>query len=116
MELKIEGVHYHLSEKTQEFVEQKLGGLHHEDCLQDIRVTITQNSNESFDLKANIHFRWHEVDHVEAKNERELYPGIDTLVEKILHLVDKQAGKHMAHHDHKKQDRHHASALFNEES
>ena len=94
MNIQIEGVHYHISETTKEFINGLVAKLHHDDMVQDLTLHIEKNSNETYELKADIHFKWNERDHIGLSNERVLYQGIETLMEKVSRKIKKAAEKH----------------------
>ncbi len=105
MIINISGVHYSVSETTKEFIHSKLECVHHEDCIQDISFKIEQNSDESFDLKLDLHFKWGEKDHFHVQRETVLYKGIEKIVEKLVKCVRRSSEKHMR--VHQKGDSHH---------
>ncbi len=98
MDVKTQGVHYQISEATQEFIDKKLQRLTHlEDLIVDLQITISRSSKGSYTLNSDIHFRWGNTSHIHIDNIRELYKGIELLFDKIEAKSQKEKEK-IQHH------------------
>ncbi len=76
MTVTIKGVHYDISDRTREFLTDKLGLLDpFKELLVSVDATITKEKAE-FVVESNVHFRWGATAHLEERAQ-ELYPAIE---------------------------------------
>lgn len=97
MKWNITGVDYHVSDHTNEYVEQKFHRLERmSDILEEVKITIIKETHE-FCVEAHTHFKWAGASiHVEQR-ERELWPALDHLFDKLDIKLAKEKEKHQAH-------------------
>ena len=96
MTVTIKGVHYDISERTREFLSDKLGLLDpFKDLLVSVDATITKEK-AGFVVEANVHFRWGAMAHLE-ETAQELYPAIENLIHKLDAKISKEKDKAQEH-------------------
>ena len=102
MTVTIKGVHYDISDRTREFLIDKLG---HIDPLKDLLVsvdaTVTKEKTE-FIVESNVHFKWGATAHLEERAQ-ELYPAIENLIHKLDAKISKEKEKVKGHHSKEKE-------------
>jgi putative sigma-54 modulation protein len=92
MTVTIKGVHYDISDRTQEFIENKLEHLDpFKDLIVDLNISVIKEKTE-YRLESNVHFRWGAVVHIH-QSDKELYKGIENLVHKLESKVSKEKSK-----------------------
>jgi putative sigma-54 modulation protein len=97
MTVTIKGVHYDISERTREFLIEKLSHIDpFKDLLVSVDATITKEKNE-FIVESNVHFKWGANAHLEERAQ-ELYPAIENLIHKLDHKISKEKDKVKDHH------------------
>lgn len=97
MTVNVKGVHYNVSETTNEYIEKKLEKLEFvEDLIVDLHIIITKESKGFYTVESNIHFRWGQNNHIKVE-ERELYKAIDEIFDKLLIKVSKEKEKIKQH-------------------
>ena len=102
MTVTIKGVHYDISERTREFLSDKLGLLDpFKDLLVSVDATITKEK-AGFVVEANVHFRWGATAHLEEKAQ-ELYPAIENLIHKLDAKISKEKDKVQEHRPKEKE-------------
>jgi putative sigma-54 modulation protein len=102
MTVTIKGVHYDISERTREFLSDKLGLLDpFKDLLVSVDATITKEK-AGFSVEANVHFRWGSTAHLKEEAQ-ELYPAIENLVHKLDAKISKEKDKVRDHHPKEKE-------------
>lgn len=97
MKWHVTGVDYHVSEHTNEYIEQKFYRLERmKDIISEVKITIVKETHE-YRVEAQAHFSWHsEPIHVEY-HERELWPALDHLFDKLDAKLSKEKEKHQDH-------------------
>lgn len=100
MKWHVTGVDYHVSDHTNEYLEQKFHRLgHFADILDEVKITIAKETHE-YRVEAQTHFKWGgETIHVEQR-ERELWPALDHLFDKLDAKLSKEKEKHQDHQKH----------------
>lgn len=97
MTLNLKGVHYNISDRTKEFIHEKMQHLHSfKDLIVNMDVTITKEKTE-YRVESNVHFKWGTNIHLH-ENDLELYPAIENLVHKLDNKVSKEKEKIKDHH------------------
>lgn len=97
MTVTIKGVHYDISERTREFLIEKLGHIDpFKDLLVSVDATVTKEKTE-FRVESNVHFKWGAVAHLEER-DAELYPAIENLIHKLDAKVSKEKDRVKGHH------------------
>jgi len=97
MTVTIKGVHYDISDRTREFLADKLGHIDpFRDHLVSVDATITKEKTE-FIVESNVHFRWGANAHLEERAP-ELYPAIENLIHKLDAKISKEKDKVKEHH------------------
>jgi len=97
MTVTIKGVHYDISDRTREFLADKLGHIDpFRDHLVSVDATITKEKTE-FIVESNVHFRWGATAHLEERAP-ELYPAIENLIHKLDAKISKEKDKVKEHH------------------
>lgn len=97
MTVTIKGVHYDISERTREFLTDKLGHIDpFKDLLVSVDATITKEK-AGFIVESNVHFRWGTTAHLEER-AAELYPAIENLMHKLDAKISKEKDKVKDHH------------------
>lgn len=94
------GVDYHVSDNTKEYLEQKFHRLEHfAEILEEVKITIARKTHE-YCVEANTHFKWGgETIHVEH-SERELWPALDHLFDKLDAKLSKDKEKYQDQFKH----------------
>lgn len=84
MKYEIKGVHnYHISEKSEKYLQKKCEKLaHFKEIISDIHFSLERESSGEYKISSDLHFRKGHVGHIEMK-DRDLFKGIDILVDKI---------------------------------
>lgn len=92
MNLEIRGVHYHISDTTDEFIEKKLQRIEFaQDYIVDLAVTVTKESH-GYRVDGKVHFRWGV--HLKVEEEaHELYEAIELMIDKLEQAVRKEKKK-----------------------
>ncbi len=92
MNLEIRGVHYHISDATNEFIEKKLERIDFAgEYIVDLAVTVTKESH-GYRADAKVHFRWGV--HLKVEEEsHELYEAIELMIDKLEQVVRKEKKK-----------------------
>ena len=102
MTVTIKGVHYDISDRTREFLVDKLGLLDpFKELLVSVDATITKEKTE-FVVESNVHFRWGATAHLEERAP-ELYPAIENLIHKLDAKISKEKDKVQNHHPKEKE-------------
>ena len=97
MTVTIKGVHYDISDRTREFLTEKLGHIDpFKDHLVSVDATITKEKTE-FIVESNVHFKWGATAHLEERAQ-ELYPAIENLMKKLDAKISKEKDKVKDHH------------------
>ena len=97
MTLTMKGVHYDISDRTKEFLDDKMSHLDpFKDLIVNADIVITKDKNE-FRVESNIHFRWGTTVHLHEV-DLELYPAIEKLVDKLDAKISKEKEKVKDHH------------------
>jgi putative sigma-54 modulation protein len=97
MNVTMKGVHYDISDATREYVDKRLERLSYaRDMIQDLNFTFTREKS-GWTSESNVHFRWKQTFHVKT-TEKDLYPAIDALFDKLDHKIEKEKGKIKDHH------------------
>jgi putative sigma-54 modulation protein len=97
MTVTIKGVHYDISDRTREFLNEKLGHIDpFKDLLMSVDATITKEKTE-FRVESNVHFKWGSTAHLEERAQ-ELYPAIENLIKKLDAKISKEKDKVKDHH------------------
>jgi len=102
MTVTIKGVHYDISDRTREFLIEKLGHIDpFKDLLVSVDATITKEKTE-FIVESNVHFKWGSTAHLEERAQ-ELYPAIENLIHKLDSKISKEKDKVKDHHPKEKE-------------
>ncbi|MDA3850543.1 MAG: ribosome-associated translation inhibitor RaiA [Spirochaetaceae bacterium] len=98
MTVEITGIHnYHVSDNTKEHIEDKLTRLEHfDELIQDLKITLTKETNHEYKVAADLHLKWGFIGHLDVK-DRDLYKGIDMLVDKLDLKIIKEKEKIKTH-------------------
>lgn len=95
--MDIKGVHYDVSDRTREFITEKMKHiLPFKDLVVRQDVTITKDKN-GFAVESNVHLKTGTDIHV-SETDLELYPAIERLVDKLELKVAKEKDKIKDHH------------------
>lgn len=95
--MDIRGVHYDVSERTREFIGDKMKHLDHfADLVQSHEVVIHKDANE-FKVDLNTHLRTGQTHHLQEK-DLELYPAIERLIHNAKVKLGKEKEKIKSHH------------------
>ncbi|MEI8094159.1 MAG: ribosome-associated translation inhibitor RaiA [Spirochaetales bacterium] len=99
MNITIKGVHYDISDRTREFISEKLSHIDpFKDLIVTVEVTVTKEK-ASFQVESNVHFRFGSNVHL-TESHLELYPAIENLMHKLDAKVSKEKDKLKEHHPH----------------
>jgi putative sigma-54 modulation protein len=91
MTVDVRSVHFELSEKSRQYLDQKLERIGYaKDMIVDLIFIITKEKD--FKLEATANFRWGVQAHVEER-EFELTPGIDKLMDRLEQKISKEKEK-----------------------
>ena len=102
MTVTIKGVHYDISDRTREFLIEKLGHIDpFKDLLVSVDATVTKEKTE-FIVESNVHFKWGATAHLEERAP-ELYPAIENLIHKLDSKISKEKDKVKGHHPKEKE-------------
>ncbi|HTH14080.1 MAG TPA: ribosome-associated translation inhibitor RaiA, partial [Spirochaetia bacterium] len=94
-------IHYDISDRTREFLTEKLGHIDpFKDLLVSVDATVTKETTE-FIVESNVHFKWGATAHLEERAQ-ELYPAIENLVKKLDSKISKEKDKVKGHHPKEK--------------
>ncbi len=97
MTVNVKGVHYNVSDNTNEYIEKKQEKLNFvSEIIVDLHIIITKETKGFFTVESNIHFRWGQNSHIKVE-ERELYKAIDELYDKMLVKISKEKEKKQKH-------------------
>ena len=101
MTVTIKGIHYDISDRTREFLNEKLGHIDpFKDLLVSVDATVTKETTE-FIVESNVHFKWGTTAHLEERAQ-ELYPAIENLIKKLEAKISKEKDKVKNHHPKEK--------------
>ena len=94
MNLNVRGIHYQVSDETQEFLNKKLAKLDFaESYLHDLDITMKRETlGQGFHIDAKLHFAWGTVK-VVSYDCYELYEGIEMIADKIEAAARKEKSK-----------------------
>ncbi len=102
MTVTIKGVHYDISDRTREFLNDKLSHIDpFKDLLVSVDATITKEKNE-YIVESNVHFKWGANAHLQERAQ-ELYPAIENLMHKLDAKISKEKDKVKGHHPNTKE-------------
>jgi len=102
MTVTIKGVHYDISDRTREFLNDKLSHIDpFKDLLVSVDATITKEKTE-YIVESNVHFKWGATAHLEERAQ-ELYPAIENLIHKLDAKISKEKDKVKNHHPKEKE-------------
>jgi putative sigma-54 modulation protein len=91
MTVDVRSVHFELSDKSRQYLDQKLERIGYaKDMIVDLIFIITKEKD--FKLEATANFRWGVQAHVEER-EFELTPGIDKLMDRLEQKISKEKEK-----------------------
>lgn len=97
MQFDIKGVHYSPSDKTKEFIQEKLSHLQRfSDQIHHLELAIDKTSH-GYELSANLHLRWGSKIHM-SESGPDLYPLVDVLIDKLQQKVAREKEKITHHH------------------
>lgn len=97
MNVTIKGVHYDISDATRDYLEKRLDRLSYaRDIIQDLDFTLTREKS-GWTSEANVHLRWKQNFHLKT-TDKDLYPAIDALFDKLDHKIEKEKTKIKDHH------------------
>ncbi len=92
MNIEIRGVHYHISDTTNEFIEKKLQRIEFaEEYIVDLTVTVNKESH-GYRVDGKAHFRWG-VHLIVEEESHELYEAIELMIDKLEMAVRKEKKK-----------------------
>lgn len=101
MTLSLKGVHYDISDRTKEFIDDKLAHIDpFKDLIVNADITITKEKTD-YRVESNVHFRWGAIVHLHEV-DLELYPAIEKLIDKLDAKVSKEKEKVKDHHKDEK--------------
>jgi len=96
MDLQIKGIHYDVSERTEEQIEKKVKKLEFaKDMIVDLLFKI-EREKSIYNINVDITFRWGLSHHMKVSNQ-DLYDGIDSVIEKLKHKITKEKEKIQEH-------------------
>jgi putative sigma-54 modulation protein len=96
MNIEIKGIHYDISQTTEDFINKKLKRLDHvKDLMVDLLLTVTHEKKE-FKVDATVNFRWGLSAHISVSSI-DLYPGIENLIDKLDQKATKEKEKIQEH-------------------
>ena len=99
MNITLKGVHYEISDRTKEFINEKLSRIDSfKDLIVTVDVTVTKQK-AGFQVDSNVHFRFGSIAHLTEEN-LELYPAIENLMHKLDAKISKEKEKIKDHHPH----------------
>lgn len=97
MTVNVKGVHYNVSDRTNEYIDKRMEKLEFaSDLIVDLNFVITKESKGFFTVECNIHFRWGQNNHISVE-ERELYKAIDEIFDKLLLKISREKEKIQEH-------------------
>ncbi len=97
MKVIVKGVHYNVSDNTNEYINKRKEKLAFVDeIVIDLHITITKETKGFYTVESNIHFRWGQKNHIKVE-ERELYKAIDEIFDKLLIKITKEKEKKQQH-------------------
>ncbi len=97
--IKINAHHYHLSDNTKAFIQEKLSKI---DTLGHYIVDgefLVNHETHHFKVEITLHFPRRHFIHLHEKNQH-LYPAIETLVSKLKPKIAEYKDKLKDHHGH----------------
>ena len=95
MHVEIKGVHLDITDKMREEIDHRLHRLDFaKDMLIDMLFTISRDHN--YKVEVNINFRWGSAAHIKTEGF-DVYEGISSLFDKIVHKVTKEKEKIQDH-------------------
>ncbi len=104
-QIGIQGVHYHVSEKTTQFIREKLEKLAYlQDRIVDGMLRIIHEKKE-YKVEVGIHFTHGAHVHLQVINEQ-LYPAIENLIHKLKKTASEEKEKTKDYHNHHFTHRH----------
>ncbi|MCF7934551.1 MAG: ribosome-associated translation inhibitor RaiA [Spirochaetia bacterium] len=96
MHLDIQGIHYNVSDTTQEFIQKKLERIDFaKDYVIDLSIMVIKEPH-GYMLEGKIHFQWSKVK-VVSETGLELYEVIELFVDKLERVIRKEKGKVKEH-------------------
>ncbi len=105
-QIQLQGIHYHISDSTKEYIHEKLSKFDHlHDLIIDGKIRILKESS-GFKVEIDLHLKQHQIVHHETEDHL-LYPAIENAIHKLKKIL---SNKHMKAVDHKdrKNSSHHA--------
>ena len=112
-QIKVLGVHYHVSETTLEFIGEKLDKLSYlKDRIVDGTLRIIHEKN-SFKVEIDIHFNHGKRIHLHSTRDQ-LYPAIETLIHKLRKTAADEKQKLKDYHNHHIE--HHHENVYKDDS
>ncbi len=91
MTIDVRSVHFELSDKSREYLDQKLERIGYaKDMIVDLIFVFTKE--KEFKIEATANFRWGIQAHVEER-DFEVNPGIDKLMDKLEQKIAKEKEK-----------------------
>ncbi len=104
-QIVIQGVHYHLSETTMEFIREKLEKLSYlHERIVDGTLRIIHEKNE-YKAEVDIHFNHGARIHLHVSHEQ-LYPAVKNLIHKLKKSAAEEKEKIKDYHSHHIAHRH----------
>ncbi len=99
MNITVKGVHYDISDRTREFINEKLSHIDpFKDLIVSVEVTVTKEKS-GYQVESNVHFKFGSNVHL-SESHLELYPAIENLMHKLDAKVSKEKDKIKEHHPH----------------
>ncbi len=96
MNLDIRGIHYNISDTTQEFIEKKLERINFaKDYIIDLSIMIIKEPH-GYTVEGKAHFQWSKTKIV-SETGHELYEVIELFVDKLEGVIRKEKGKVKEH-------------------
>lgn len=98
MTVEITGIHnYHVSDNTRDHIDKKLKRLEHfEELVQDIKITLTRETNHEYNVSVDFHLKWGYLGHINV-SDRDLYKALDMLFDKVDLKISKEKEKIKTH-------------------
>ena len=97
MTVETKGIHVEITERIQNYIDEKLPRLDYaKDLIVDFLLNISREKS-LFKVEATINFRWGAAKHVGVENY-DLTVGIDELFDKVDAMVEKEKSKVKDHH------------------
>lgn len=104
-QIVIQGIHYHLSENTMQFIREKLEKLSYlDERIVDGTLRIIHEKNE-YKAEVDIHFNHGARIHLQVTHEQ-LYPAVEDLLHKLKKTALEEKEKIKDYHNHHSAHRH----------